>query len=393
MEHTIYLDNAATTFPKPECVYENMDKINRSLAVNAGRGSYALAQKAVNTIDKVREELLEIANASQVAEVVLTPSATIAFNQIIGGMELKESDVVYVSPFEHNAVIRTLHLKQQNCGFTVLELPLKTGDGIEIDMEKMEYLFAKNPPSCVFLSHVSNVTGYVLPVGKIAEAAKVYQADVIVDASQSLGLVPVEFLAWNLDYLVFAGHKTLYGPFGIGGFFIKHGKHLQPYLAGGTGSDSLNPAMPTEAPAAYEAGSPDIVAAGGLLAALEELKAYGNGNYNSAIESYAKKEKQLSKKLVEELLKIPGVTLYLPKQEAHIGIVAFNVRGYRSADIGMILDEDYGIAVRTGYHCAPLVHKALQDESYAGVVRASVGRFTTEEEICALVEAVEEIVE
>ena len=137
MKRTIYLDHAATTFPKPECVYQKMDEINRSLAVNAGRGSYALARKAVNVIDKVRMELAEIAHAAQVAEVVLTPSATCALNEIIGGIKLRQTDTVYVSPFEHNAVIRPLHLKQEKIGFTIEELPFRE-ECIEIDIEKMK---------------------------------------------------------------------------------------------------------------------------------------------------------------------------------------------------------------------------------------------------------------
>lgn len=392
MKNTIYLDNAATTFPKPECVYQKMDEINRSLAVNAGRGSYALAREAVKIMDKVRAELLELVNASQVAEVVITPSATIAFNQIIGGMDFKETDVVYVSPFEHNAVVRPLHLYQKTKRFMLVELPVKAGE-MEIDLEQMEYLFAKNPPTHVCITHISNVTGYILPIEKIIAAAKSYQAEVIVDASQSLGLLPIDFAAWEVDYLVFAGHKTLYGPLGIGGFFIRHEKRLHTYLAGGTGSDSLNPAMPLEVPEAYEPASPNIAAAGGLLVVLEDLKRHGEGEYAVGIKHFFEREKCLTKQLIIGLQDISDIKLYLPKEKEHIGIVAFNIRGYQSADIGMILDEDYGIAVRTGYHCAPFVHKVLKDVEFAGVVRVSVGRFTTEDDVQKLVWAVREIVE
>ena len=307
-------------------------------------------------------------------------------------MEFKESDVVYVSPFEHNAVMRTLHLRQQSCGFEVVELPLNAADAIEIDRSQMEFMFSVKTPTHVFLSHVSNVTGYILPVEHIASLAKNYGAEVIVDASQSMGLVPIDFAGWNIDYLVFAGHKTLYGPFGIGGFFIRHGKQLRPYLAGGTGSDSLNLNMPSKPPIMYEAASPNIVAAGGVLAALEEVKKHGEGVYSLGMERYRKWEKKLTKQLVDGLKAISGVTLYLPEESAHIGIVAFNVRGYQASDVGALLDEDYGIAVRTGYHCAPLIHKWLKDEYYAGVVRVSVGRFTTEEDVEKVVGAVREIV-
>lgn len=395
MEQMIYLDNAATTFPKPECVYEKMDQINRSLAVNAGRGSYALARKAAELIREVRRELLESVNGTTVAEVVLTPSATVAFNQIIGGMEFTEQDVVYVSPFEHNAVIRTLYLrkKEMEHPFQIMELPCRKENGIEIDMEQTEYQFSRKMPTYVFLSHVSNVIGYVLPVEEIAAAAKQYQATVVADASQSLGLVPIDFRSCSIDFLVFAGHKTMYGPLGIGGFFMKNGQKLKPYLAGGTGTDSLNPDMPEQMPERYEPASPNIVAAGGLAAALEEWKRAGDGSYKEGILKYLAREVELTQRLVKGLQKIPDVKLYLPPKEKHVGIAAFCLSGYQAADVGMILDEDYHIAVRTGYHCAPLIHKILQDETSAGVVRVSVGRFTTEEEIDTLIEAVGEIAE
>lgn len=162
---------------------------------------------------------------------------------------------------------------------------------------------------------------------------------------------------------------------------------LKPFICGGTGSDSLNLEMPVECPSKYEASSPNIVAIAGLRAALQEIADSGG------VAGFYQKEQELTELLVSSLESIPGVKLYLPRQETHVGIVAFNIQGFLSADVGMLLDEDYNIAVRTGYHCAPLIHGYLRDESYAGVVRASVGRYTTEEEIRKFVEAVKEILE
>ena len=382
----IYLDNAATTFPKPEKVYEQMDKVNRSLAFNAGRGSYALAQKSANIIEKLKKELLRMVNAVGVAEVVLSASATFALNQIIGGLHFEREQYIYVSPYEHNAVVRTLYnqriFREKGTSEHILVMPLSK-DG-SIDEERLLYEFSVHAPSYVFMSHVSNVTGYILPVERISAAAKRYGAVVIVDGSQALGLVPFDMASVCVDFYVFAGHKTLYGPLGIGGFFIHKGTGLDTFIAGGTGSDSLNVHMPDSGTLRYEPASPNVVAAAGLLAAVE-------GVGRDEIEARLEGERKLSEYLAEELRKIHGIKLYLPPAAAHSGIIAFNISGYKSSDIGMILDGDYNIAVRTGYHCAPLVHNFLDDEEYLGVVRASAGMFTTMDEAAALVRALGEV--
>ncbi len=382
MKNYIYLDNAATTYPKPEIVYERMDECNRYLAVNAGRGSYELAKEALELMERTRDKLLKLAGAKDVAEVVFAASATVACNEIIGGLNFTEYDVVYVSPYEHNAVARTIFHHQKRVGFTVEELPL-CEDGT-IDMELTAYQFSVKKPSYVFVTHMSNVTGYILPVDKILNMAKECGAVTVVDGSQALGLVPVELKKLEADYYVFAGHKNLYGPFGIGGFFIRHGNQLRSYIAGGTGSDSLNLDMPAGI-AGLEAGSPNIVAVAGLEAALQVYEEQG-------CETFLEQEKQLTRFLCEELSGIEEVVTYLPPDESHVGIVACNIKGYQSADVGELLDEDYHIALRTGYHCAPYVHKHLKNEGYGGVMRISIGRYTTADDIERLVKAVREIV-
>ena len=390
----IYMDHAATTFPKPECVCDAMDQVNRCLSVNAGRGSYQLAQIAVEGMDGLRDELLKMAHAEEVGEVFFTSSATIACNEIIGGCALSQRDVVYVSPFLHNAVARPLYLSEKLSGCTIKELPLKKED-LEIDLEKMEYEFRQNPPSYVFCSHVCNVTGYILPIADIFNIAKNVTggaAKVIVDAAQAFGVLELNLGLQPYDAVIFAGHKTLYGPFGIAGFIKKKDFTLETYLAGGTGSQSLNLSMPTKSPHNLEIGSPNIPAIAGLYAAVQFLKEQG-------MDCIRQHKKEMSELLLEGLSSIEGVTVYVPKdREHHIGIVSFSVKDWMgeaclSEDIGRLLDLEYGIAVRTGYHCAPLVHKHLNDQQYGGTVRASVSWFTTKEEVERFLQAVGEIVE
>ncbi len=380
MDKTLYFDNAATTFPKPECVYTTMDEVNRNFAVNAGRGSYALGKKATSIIDEVRTELLKKVNGQQVAEVVITPSATIALNQIIMGLNISEKSNVYVTSYEHNAVIRPLN----NLPVIPNIIQMPVNSDYTIDIDKLKYLFSKNPPDYVVMTHVSNVIGYICPIGQISMTAKEYNAKIIVDASQSLGLINIDLVKYPIDYLVFAGHKTLYGPFGIGGFYIRKGNELKAVLAGGTGSDSLNPKMPDTIPGKYEPASPNILACAGLLASL--LESQGKEN------SYLEQEKKITRYICDKLSSIKEVIMYLPPDNYHVGIIAFNIKGYLASEVGEMLD-DKNVAVRTGYHCAPYVHQILHDEEFAGVVRTSIGRFTTMDEVEMLVEKIKEVVE
>jgi len=384
MEDMIYLDNAATTFPKPECVYRAMEEAGRNYGVNAGRGSYALARMASAVIEETREWIKRLAGADSVAEVVFTPSATVACNQVFGGLDWKEEDVVYVSPFEHNAVMRVLYLLQKKYGFTIEELALQE-ETLELDMEKIRFQFLRKKPTVVAVTHVSNVTGYILPVEEVAKLAAEQGAVVVVDGSQGLGLVPVCLKNLPVDFYIFAGHKTLYGPMGTGGFLQSGRVALKPFLAGGTGSNSLDLEMSADV-TGLEPGSPNVAAIAGLRAAVAELCGKSGG--------FLEREQEMTEYFIDRLGKIPGVRLYLPEdRKRHAGIVAFNVEGYQASEVGMILDEDYRIAVRTGYQCAPLIHKYLKADEFLGVVRVGVGWFTTEAELEALVDAVREIAE
>lgn len=378
----IYLDNAATTFPKPEAVYHEMDHFSREGAVNAGRGGYKAAKYASAVIESTKDKIRQLINSDKLSPVIFSPSITIALNQVISGYEWKNNAVVYVSPFEHNAVARTLNYLKKQSDIDIEELPLDE-NRLMIDIEKTKVLFSQKHPTAVFCTHISNVTGYILPVQKIFGEAKRYGAFTVLDTAQSLGLIPVDSRTMNADVIAFAGHKTLYGPLGIGGFVNIAETPLKEMIVGGTGSDSLNLDMPQNNESKYEAASSNILAIIGLKAALEVI------NQN---ENYCK-EKQLTEYLIKKLNQNSDVKLYLPEDlSEHIGVVSFSVQGYMSSDVGMILDEDYDIAVRTGYHCAPFIHKYLKDEKTMGTVRVGISQYTMVDDIDRLVEALDEIV-
>lgn len=373
----IYLDNAATTFPKPQEVYDYVDWLQRNIAVNIGRGSYEVAREANRVAENAKRLLAEFLHATSVDSVVFTSSATIAANEIIWGLEWNKYVNVYVSPFEHNAIMRPLEMARKKFGFKVIELPFNSTQ--KLDEEEMLRLFSIDSPDYVFLNHVSNVTGAVIPVDYIGNEAKKMGATIIVDGSQSVGLLDIDLRREPIDYLIFAGHKNIYSSWGIGGFILNSKKELNPFLAGGTGSDSLNLSMN-----GYEIGSPNIIAIGSMFKSLEWLKSIG-------VNEIALHKNKLMKKLVDGLVD-NNIELYMPdKSLQHTSVLSFNVRDYEPSEVGMILDQDYGIAVRTGFHCAPLIHRLIGTESKKGTVRASISYFNTEEDIDSLLKAIREL--
>lgn len=382
MDAMVYLDNAATTFPKPSVVYEAMDKMNREGAVNAGRGSYKLAQDASRLIAETKDLLRRLIYVDISAAVIFAPSITIAMNQIVNGLRLRNKAVVYLSPYEHNAVARSIYELAKRKGIIVKEIPINSD--LEIDLEKMKYEFVKDRPEAVFCTHVSNVTGYILPVKEIFEESKKYNCVNILDSAQSMGLVEIRASLMKIDIIAFTGHKTLYGPLGIGGFINISGVPLDVFISGGTGSDSLNLEMPDGKESRYESSSCNIVAVAGLNAALKDIDPV----------FCMKREKELSDYLIDKLSSVKEIKMYLPENlKRHVGIVSFVVKGFNSEDIGTILDEDFDIAVRTGYHCAPFIHKYLKDTGTLGTVRVGLGQFSTMDDIDKLVAGMKEIID
>lgn len=376
-----YFDNASTTYPKPECVYDFMDKFYREQGGNAGRGQYKLAASASKLMAETREYIQRLLQCPN-KDVIFSPSDTIALNIIIQGSIDKNVKVVYISPFEHNSVTRILHHYEKNNLIKVRVLPL--GQDFEYDLDKISSAFMQEKPDMVIVSHASNVCGLIAPVLDIFALAKNYGALTVVDMAQTAGLVPLNTGSDYIDFATFAGHKTIYGPTGISGFVKKKTLSPKPILFGGTGIDSINQDMPDVLPQKYEAGSSNIHALAGLNAALEWCFEQGDNLYI--------KEKENHKKLLDVLNEHYSITIIGPKnRENCIGVVSCLFDGYPADAIGEVLAK-FDIAVRTGLECAPVAHKTLGTFP-AGAVRFSVGYFTDDEDFEKLEEALEYIEE
>lgn len=373
----IYVDNAATTFPKPEEVYVALDKANRTLAFNAGRGESSESEIALKTVDEARSLVASFLPGVSANRVVFTSSATDALNKIILGLDLMEGDTVYVTPFEHNAIIRPLRRLEEN-GVKIKIIPFLK-DTWELDEVKMRQQFALDNPAAVLVSHISNVTGFRLPYETIFRAAKKYEAVTVLDAAQSFGVFPIED-AQTASYIVFAGHKSLYASFGVAGFIVLEDKNLAPIIRGGTGSDSLNPEMPSALPARYESGSLNVVAIASLTASIPWLRKTNVGIHES----------ELSEALRRGLTVNPKVKIFYPKEMKTNGICSFAVAGYSASDVGIILKSN-GISARTGYHCAPLIHDFIGSKACQGTVRISFGAFNSIEDVERIISLIKEL--
>ncbi len=373
----IYLDNAATTYPKPEVTYLALDKANRN-AFNAGRGSYDKSREAFNVIEETRIKLASLL-CCESKNVIFNSSATESLNMIIYGINIMNGDTVYVSPFEHNAVIRPLHNLQKDIDFRIEILPFDKKTW-KPDIEKISGLFSIHPPKAIFISHISNVTGYLVPYVEIFELGSKWNSINILDCSQSLGVVNPENLD-NVSYVVFAGHKSLYASFGVAGFVKFKEDDLKVIKTGGTGSDSLNYEMPLEIPNRYEAGSSNIVAISGLNASLDWLKSV----------AIREKEEKLYDYLNNKIDSIPKIIKYRPVGANTFGVLSINVEGYLSEDVAAILSDEYDICVRAGYHCAPLVHDFIESKNYKGTVRISLNYFNEFKDIDTLIEALKSL--
>ena len=366
-----YFDNSATTFPKPEEVYSFMDKFYRENGVNVGRGQHKLASKASFLVDETRKLLLEILHCKNKG-VVFTSTATEGINLVLQGREWKENSIVYISPFEHNAVTRTLFHLKDRYGLKIKTLAFNK-EKIEYDLEQIKADFKEENPDVIICSHSSNVFGIVAPVEKIVEESKKYGAFNFIDMCQTAGLIDLNVGNENIDAVVFAGHKTLYGPLGVSGVVMKKDINLKPLIYGGTGVESANQNMPDIFPIKYEGGSHNILAISGLNASLKWLK-------NIEIENIYKREKEIFNKLISLLKTYENIEIvgYREAKE-QVGVVSCVFKGYAPDEIGQVL-SDMDIAVRTGLHCSPYAHEFFGTFP-AGTVRLSISYFTTDDEL------------
>lgn len=375
-----YFDNAATTYPKPDRVYAFMDEFYRKCGGNVGRGDYGIAKSAGALVADTRTHLQELLHCPA-KQVVFTPTATIALNIILQGLCMMGMKNFYISPFEHNAVTRTLHHFENTGEINVTQLAV-TSD-FRYDLEKIRYQFDDCKPDVVVVSHASNVIGLIAPAAEIFELAKKYGSYTVLDMSQTAGLVDCDVGRTTFDFAVFAGHKTLYGPTGISGFVMKPEIQLPAVLFGGTGYDSANQNMPDSLPERYEMGTSNIAGIAGLNAALQWSQEIG-------LQKIFEHEQQNRKKLLDILSQYDFITVVgnSPEQQ-YVGIVSCLFEGISSDVAGNLLSKQ-GVSVRTGLHCAPLAHKFLGTYP-AGTIRFSVGYFTLQEDFDALYEALDAI--
>ncbi len=380
---TAYFDNAATTFPKPEVVYQFMDTFYRECGVNVGRGQHKLAAKASAIVAETRKLLLDLNHCPKKA-VIFTPSATEALNLILRSLICKDNLNIYVSPFEHNAVTRVINYAKQTFKFGVITLAFDKV-AYKYDLDQNKYQFAENKPDVVIISHASNVCGVIAPIVEICEQSKKYDAVNVIDMCQTMGLIDTDLNSDNIDYAVFAAHKTLYGPLGLGGFIMDLNSSPEPLIYGGTGLDSANPLLPDVLPDRYEVGSQNILAIAGLNAALKWIHRVG-------INVIYEKENENHRQLIELLSNYVNIKIISPLDTSlGIGVVSAVFDGYSSDNIGQILSER-DIAVRSGLHCAPDAHRFLGTFP-SGTVRFSVGYFDTDEDFAQLKEALDYVYE
>lgn len=377
-----YFDNAATTFPKPPCVYEFMDQFYRISGGSVGRGNYELSMSAKSLIEDTRKNIMELLHCPS-KQVVFEPTATISLNIIIQGLIKDGARNIYISPFEHNAVTRILHYYEEQEKIKVFQLAVS--DSLDYDMQRIKYQFDEDRPDLVIISHASNVIGLVAPVEDIFLTAKAYDSKTLLDMAQTAGLVECNVGQEIFDFAVFAGHKTLLGPTGVAGFVMKPDISLPPLLFGGTGFESANQNMPQSLPERFEMGTLNISGIAGLNASVKWIA-------EKKVENLYSEEMKNRDYLLDIFKRYNFIsTVGMRSSQKYVGIVSCQLAGI-SSDIAGQLFSERGISVRTGLHCAPLAHKFLGTYP-SGTIRFSVNHFTSKKDFIELQKALDDMAE
>ena len=376
----IYLDNAATSFPKPPEVAEAITDFLTHRAGNPGRSGHSLALAAEAVVAETRRLLAALLGIQDPARLAFTPNATDALNLAMWGL-LRAGDRVVTTSVEHNAVARPLFALAER-GVDVVRLP-SAPDGT-LDLDDLERELRSAPTRLVVMTHASNVCGTILPIRAAAELAHRHGALILVDAAQTAGVLPIDVQEQSIDLLAIAGHKGLLGPTGTGGLYVAPGVRLTPMRQGGTGARSEQLSQPEEMPDALESGTVNTVGMAGLGAALRVLQATG-------IEAVRARESALTARLLAGLREIGGVRVYGPVEPSQrVAVVSVTLQGWEPVDVQAALDSAFGIAVRAGLHCAPLAHRTLGTFPL-GTVRLAPGYSTTDDQIDQTLAALREL--
>ncbi|MEI7590328.1 MAG: aminotransferase class V-fold PLP-dependent enzyme [Deltaproteobacteria bacterium] len=382
MKKLIYFDNSATSFPKPREVILAMEDYFHNIGASPGRSGHRLSIASARIVMEARIALSLLLGIEDPLDIVFTKNITEALNIVTHGL-LKSGDHVITTAMEHNSVIRPLRECERHGGVEVSVISCSPCG--EPDLEALAKAIKPNTKA-IFMLHASNVTGAIMPIDEVGRIAQKNGIVFVVDGAQSAGAIPINLQNSNIDIFAFTGHKSLLGPQGTGGLYIKKSlaKEMQQFVCGGTGSRSEFEIHPDFMPDKFEAGTPNTIGIAGLLGALKYIEREG-------VENIRTKEERLTKMFLDGLDSIKGIHAYgLDDIHKMVAVVSFNVDGISPSEASLILDEDFGIMARVGLHCAPLAHRTIGTFP-VGTIRFSFGYFNTEVEIQYALEAIEKI--
>jgi cysteine desulfurase family protein len=379
----LYLDNAATTWPKPEAVYEAVDRYLREIGAPNGRGAYREAQESNRIVERARKGVAELIGVGDASHIIFGLNCSDMLNMAIRGV-VRPGDHVVTTVTDHNSVLRPLTALREEQGVEVTYVPCDGQGYVSPD----DVRGAIRPGTrLVAVNHASNVTGAIQPVEEVGRLVRETDALYLIDAAQSLGHVPFNAGAAYADLVAAPGHKGLLGPLGTGVLYIRPGieGEVQPLRRGGTGSQSDEDRQPELLPQKYEPGNHNLVGLAGLAAATDFLRA-------ETVEAIEAHHLRLVRQLLEELSEIDGVTIHGPKLAGErTSVVGITVEGYDPQELAAILDATYNIQCRSGLQCAPRMHESLGTVAGGGTLRFSPGHTTTTEEITRAIAALQEI--
>jgi cysteine desulfurase / selenocysteine lyase len=380
----IYLDNAATSFPKPKEVIQAMVRFQEEVGANPGRSGHRLSIEAGRVIFETRELLAQLFGIQDSSRIIFGLNATDALNLGINGI-LRPEDHVITSSMEHNSVMRPLRALEKD-GLELTVIPCSPGGFL--DPEDLRRSIKKNTKMCI-LTHGSNVVGTLQPISDVGELCRQHNILFMVDAAQTAGAVSLNMPENSINLLAFTGHKALFGPQGTGGLVIGEGtdeRRIMPLKRGGTGSRSEYEEQPDFLPDLFECGTPNGVGLAGLKAGLDFI-------FKAGLDPIRRHEIALSDRLIQGLAEIPGIILYGPKDaRRQCATVSFNIRGVAPSEVSLRLDEEFGVLCRVGLHCAPSAHKTIGTFP-EGTVRFSMSYLNTEEEIDSALRAVRQLIQ
>lgn len=379
----VYLDNSATTFPKPQCVIDAVTGFMKDVGASPGRGGYSNSLEAGRIVYHCRKLINDFFNGPGPENVIFTQNITSSLNMAIKGM-FKVGWHIITTSMEHNSVIRPLKSLEEKgiIQFTVIKCDKYGMLNIE-DLKKA----IRNDTKAVVMTHASNLTGTIMPVEEVGQICKEHELFFILDTAQTAGVIDIDFKKLNLDVLTFTGHKGLLGPQGTGGFIVspRADSIMSPLIEGGTGSKSHEDIQPSILPDKYESGTLNAPGIAGLKAAVEFINSTG-------LHKIQKHESELRKLLVDGLLKTDGIEIYGPLVPKYAtGTVAVNLKFMDPSEFSYILDSEYGIMTRSGLHCTPYAHKTVGTYP-TGSVRLSVGYYNTEDDIKYTLNSIKDII-